>query len=116
MESYGAYGEKVLYGKKTSGVIRSTVWNGPDDVGRKLAREFRQLDLLTVGIEERELGRLLAFRGRHAAMILNRTCARKIPRARGEPLVGAVHARPASSPSSSRSTSSLWAAHALPDL
>jgi peroxiredoxin Q/BCP len=30
MEAYGAYGEKVLYGKKTKGVIRSTVWIGPD--------------------------------------------------------------------------------------
>jgi peroxiredoxin Q/BCP len=30
MEKYGAYGEKTLYGKKTMGVIRSTVWIGPD--------------------------------------------------------------------------------------
>jgi peroxiredoxin Q/BCP len=30
MEAYGAFGEKVLYGKKTRGVIRSTVWIGPD--------------------------------------------------------------------------------------
>jgi peroxiredoxin Q/BCP len=30
MESYGAYGEKTLYGKKVTGVIRSTVWIGPD--------------------------------------------------------------------------------------
>lgn len=30
MERYGAYGEKVMYGKKTKGVIRSTVWIGPD--------------------------------------------------------------------------------------
>ncbi len=30
MEKYGAYGEKVMYGKKTTGVIRSTVWIGPD--------------------------------------------------------------------------------------
>jgi peroxiredoxin Q/BCP len=30
MERYGAWGEKVLYGKKTTGVIRSTVWIGPD--------------------------------------------------------------------------------------
>jgi thioredoxin-dependent peroxiredoxin len=30
MRKYGAYGEKVLYGKKTVGVIRSTVWIGPD--------------------------------------------------------------------------------------
>ena len=30
MEKYGAYGEKMMYGKKTKGVIRSTVWIGPD--------------------------------------------------------------------------------------
>jgi peroxiredoxin Q/BCP len=30
MRKYGAYGEKILYGKKTVGVIRSTVWIGPD--------------------------------------------------------------------------------------
>lgn len=30
LTAYGAYGEKVLYGKKTQGVIRSTVWVGPD--------------------------------------------------------------------------------------
>ena len=29
-EEYGAYGEKMLYGKKTMGVIRSTVWIGTD--------------------------------------------------------------------------------------
>ncbi|HSD10763.1 MAG TPA: peroxiredoxin [Candidatus Binatia bacterium] len=30
MRKYGTYGEKTLYGKKTVGVIRSTVWVGPD--------------------------------------------------------------------------------------
>ncbi len=30
MSEYGAWGEKVLYGKKTIGVIRSTVIVGPD--------------------------------------------------------------------------------------
>ncbi len=30
LAAYGAWGEKVLYGKKTTGVIRSTVWVGPD--------------------------------------------------------------------------------------
>jgi peroxiredoxin Q/BCP len=30
MRAYGAYGEKVLYGRKVVGVIRSTVWIGPD--------------------------------------------------------------------------------------
>ncbi len=28
MTKYGAYGEKMMYGKKTMGVIRSTVWVG----------------------------------------------------------------------------------------
>jgi peroxiredoxin Q/BCP len=35
MEAWGAYGEKVLYGKKTRGVIRSSAWIGPDGVVRK---------------------------------------------------------------------------------
>ncbi|MBI2930665.1 MAG: peroxiredoxin [Planctomycetes bacterium] len=35
MERYGAWGEKTLYGKKTIGVIRSTVWIGPDGVVKK---------------------------------------------------------------------------------
>ncbi len=35
MERYGAYGEKILYGKKTMGVIRSTVWIGKDGKVRK---------------------------------------------------------------------------------
>jgi peroxiredoxin Q/BCP len=35
MKAYGAYGEKVLYGKKTVGVIRSTVWIGPDGTVKK---------------------------------------------------------------------------------
>jgi thioredoxin-dependent peroxiredoxin len=30
MEKYGAYGEKMMYGKKTTGVIRSTVLIGKD--------------------------------------------------------------------------------------
>lgn len=30
MTKYGAYGEKMMYGKKTVGVIRSTVLIGPD--------------------------------------------------------------------------------------
>ena len=30
MTAYGAYGEKTMYGKKVVGVIRSTVWIGPD--------------------------------------------------------------------------------------
>ena len=35
MEKYGAYGDKIMYGKKTKGVIRSTVWIGPDGKVRK---------------------------------------------------------------------------------
>ena len=30
MSAYGAYGEKMMYGKPTTGVIRSTVWIGAD--------------------------------------------------------------------------------------
>ena len=35
MKQYGAYGEKMMYGKKTIGVIRSTVWIGPDGKVKK---------------------------------------------------------------------------------
>ena len=35
MTRYGAWGEKTMYGKKTMGVIRSTVWIGPDGKVRK---------------------------------------------------------------------------------
>jgi peroxiredoxin Q/BCP len=35
MKAYGAYGEKMMYGKKTEGVIRSTVWIGPDGKVKK---------------------------------------------------------------------------------
>jgi peroxiredoxin Q/BCP len=35
MKEYGAYGEKMMYGKKTTGVIRSTVLIGPDGKVRK---------------------------------------------------------------------------------
>ena len=35
MEAWGAYGGKMMYGKKTKGVIRSTVWIGPDGLVRK---------------------------------------------------------------------------------
>ena len=35
MTKYGAWGEKMMYGKKTTGVIRSTVWIGPDGKVRK---------------------------------------------------------------------------------
>ena len=35
MTEYGAFGEKMMYGKKRMGVIRSTVWIGPDGVVKK---------------------------------------------------------------------------------
>lgn len=35
MQAYGAFGEKVMYGKKTTGTIRSTVIIGPDGVVMK---------------------------------------------------------------------------------
>ena len=35
MKAWGAYGEKMMYGKKTQGVIRSTVWIGKDGVVKK---------------------------------------------------------------------------------
>jgi peroxiredoxin Q/BCP len=35
MTLYGAYGEKMMYGKKTVGVIRSSAWVGPDGIVKK---------------------------------------------------------------------------------
>lgn len=35
MTKYGAFGDKIMYGKKTQGVIRSTVWIGPNGKVRK---------------------------------------------------------------------------------
>jgi thioredoxin-dependent peroxiredoxin len=35
MQAWGAFGEKMMYGKKTKGVIRSSVWIGADGVVRK---------------------------------------------------------------------------------
>jgi peroxiredoxin Q/BCP len=35
MAKYGAYGEKMMYGKRVVGVIRSTVWVGPDGKVKK---------------------------------------------------------------------------------
>ncbi len=35
MRAYGAYGEKTLYGRKLVGIIRSTVWIGPDGLVRR---------------------------------------------------------------------------------
>ena len=35
MVPWGGWGEKTMYGKKRTGVIRSTVWVGPDGTVRK---------------------------------------------------------------------------------
>lgn len=35
MTRYGAFGDKKMYGKVVKGVIRSTVWIGPDGKVRK---------------------------------------------------------------------------------
>jgi peroxiredoxin Q/BCP len=35
MTKYGAFGEKMMYGKKVQGVVRSTVWVGPDGKVKK---------------------------------------------------------------------------------
>jgi peroxiredoxin Q/BCP len=35
METYGAWGEKNMYGKTSMGVIRSSVWVGPDGKVKK---------------------------------------------------------------------------------
>ena len=40
MTRYGAYGEKMMYGKKTTGVIRSTLWIGPDG---KVVKHWRRV-------------------------------------------------------------------------
>ena len=40
MAKYGAFGEKIMYGKKTMGVIRSTVWIGPDG---KVLKHWRRV-------------------------------------------------------------------------
>jgi len=44
MEKYGAWGEKTLYGKKTVGVIRSTVWIGADGKIRKHWRKVAKAE------------------------------------------------------------------------
>jgi thioredoxin-dependent peroxiredoxin len=35
MKEWGAYGEKMMYGKKAVGIIRSSVWIGPDGTVKK---------------------------------------------------------------------------------
>jgi len=44
MEKYEAYGEKMMYGKKTMGVIRSTVWIGADGKVRKHWRKVAKAE------------------------------------------------------------------------
>ncbi len=44
MRAYDAWGEKTLYGKKTEGVIRSTVWIGPDGVVKKHWRKVAKAE------------------------------------------------------------------------
>lgn len=54
MEPWGAWGEKTMYGKKITGVIRSTVWVAPDGtvkkhwkrIGRAADHPERVLELL----------------------------------------------------------------------
>ena len=40
MSKYEAYGEKMMYGRKVEGVIRSTVWIGPDG---KVVKHWRKV-------------------------------------------------------------------------
>ena len=40
MEKYEAFGEKKMYGKVSKGVIRSTVWVGPDG---KVVKHWRKV-------------------------------------------------------------------------
>ena len=43
MTRYEAFGEKLMYGKLVTGVIRSTVWIGPDGKVVSLAARGRRL-------------------------------------------------------------------------
>jgi peroxiredoxin Q/BCP len=57
MEKYGAWGEKMMYGKKTTGVIRSTVWIGPDGRVKKHWRKVpKAADHPARVLEELEAG------------------------------------------------------------
>lgn len=61
MRRYGAFGEKILYGKKSIGVIRSTCWIGPDQriqkhwkkVANAAAHPAQILKLLTAAKAEK---------------------------------------------------------------
>lgn len=60
MAAYGAYGEKIMHGKSTVGVIRSTVWIGPDGhvvkhwkrISKAAEHPARVLDALTARAAE----------------------------------------------------------------
>ena len=56
MTRYGAWGEKMMYGKKTTGVIRSTVWIGPDGKVKKhwarVAKAEAHPDQVLAALEE----------------------------------------------------------------
>jgi len=57
MTKYGAFGEKTMYGKKTMGVIRSTVWIGPDGkVKKHWARVAKAADHPAKVLEALEAG------------------------------------------------------------
>jgi peroxiredoxin Q/BCP len=44
MQAYGAFGTKVMYGKETTGTIRSTVIVGPDGIVRKHWQKVAKAD------------------------------------------------------------------------
>jgi peroxiredoxin Q/BCP len=58
MEKYGAWGEKTLYGKKTIGVIRSTLLIDPDG---KVAHHWKSVK--AAGHAEAVLGKLKELQG-----------------------------------------------------
>lgn len=51
MEAYGAYGEKMLYGKNTTGVIRSTFLIGEDG---KILKVWKKVNTATHGEDVRK--------------------------------------------------------------
>ena len=56
MDKYGAWGEKNMYGKKTVGVIRSTVWVGPNGKVKKHWRRVPKADAHPQKVLEAILG------------------------------------------------------------
>jgi peroxiredoxin Q/BCP len=56
MTTYGAWGEKTMYGRKTTGVIRSTVWIGGDGKVRRhwarVASAEKHPDQVLAALEE----------------------------------------------------------------